>query len=587
MILHSLASLYDRLSRDARYQIAPRGMSLQKITFKIVLTPDGRLVDIQDCRVSQAGGAHRPNPVVVLGPTKASGSGFNPCFLWDNASYLLGFNPKGEKPERAAKAFQESRKFHLQVQETLRSARFDAVCAFFREWNPELAGTFPVLAEAGTGFGLFQIQAEAAWVHEDPVIRAWWEHRADETEEVVLGACLVTGEIRPLARLHDKIKGVVGTQGGGGALVGFNEGAFTSYGKEQSYNAPVDRDVAFRYATALNAILDGPMSQRHRLRVGDSTVAFWTERPSVTEDVFAQFAERGSDALTEVEQSQDEVVRGKLKVFLTALRDGRERYAELDDDPDGTRFYMLGLGPNAGRVSVRFFHTCSLADFLDNLRRHHRDIGNVPSPAVGNRRADPEFPPTWLLLRQTVRDAKDIPPLLTGALLRAVLTGAPYPEALFAAVLRRIRADHVINYCRACVLKGYLNRNLEQEVTVSLDPARPDPAYRLGRLFAALEKTQKDALGESLNSSIRDSFYGAASATPGVVFPRLLRTYRHHLAKLETGKRIWRERLVQEILDPLVGFDSHLGLAEQGLFAVGYYHQMRDFYSKREAVDSD
>ncbi len=116
---------------------------------------------------------------------------------------------------------------------------------------------------------------------------------------------------------------------------------------------------------------------------------------------------------------------------------------------------------------------------------------------------------------------------------------------------------------------------------MALDPERSDPAYRLGRLFAALEKTQKDALGGNLNTTIRDSFYSSASATPGTVFPRLLRTYQHHLAKLEGGMRVNRERLVQEILAPMDTFPAHLSLQGQGLFALGYYHQTRDFYTKR------
>ena len=153
---------------------------------------------------------------------------------------------------------------------------------------------------------------------------------------------------------------------------------------------------------------------------------------------------------------------------------------------------------------------------------------------------------------------------------------------LYAAVIRRIGADTTINYARACVIKGYLNRNLSKEVSMSLDPERHDPAYRLGRLFAALEKTQKDALGEGLNTTIRDSSYGAASSTPGTIFPRLLRTYQHHLAKLEGGRKVNREKLVQEIMAPLGTFPAHLNLPDQGLFAVGYYHQTREFYTKRE-----
>jgi CRISPR-associated protein Csd1 len=202
-------------------------------------------------------------------------------------------------------------------------------------------------------------------------------------------------------------------------------------------------------------------------------------------------------------------------------------------------------------------------------------------PAGGKRPADPEFPPAWLLLQQTARETKNVPSILSGPLLHAIITGIRYPEGLYAAVMRRIRADSVVNYPRACLIKGYLNRNLNKEVSMSLDSSRADPAYRLGRLFATLEKTQQDALGGNLNKTIRDSFYSSASATPGSVFPRLLRTYQHHIAKLEGGRRVNREKLIQEILDPLGTFPTHLGLPDQGLFAIGYYHQTRDFYAKR------
>jgi CRISPR-associated protein Csd1 len=589
MILQSLCALYDRLRDDRVYQIAPPGYSLQKITFKVVISPEGHLVDIQDARIPLEG-SRRPRQELVLGSTKPSGSGLNPCFLWDNSGYMLGFEPEDDNPGRTVKAFEAFRRRHVEHQSEIRSWKFDAVCAFLRSWAPAKAKSFPALAEAAaTGFGVFQIRGETAWVHEDPTIDEWWrKHRTDEEEADVRGICLVSGDEQPLARLHEKIKGVAGAQGAGAPIVGFNEDAFESYGKKQSFNAPVGRDAAFRYGIALNALLDGPQNRKHRMTLGDTTVVFWTERPTVTEDIFVRFAGEGLETI-ESDASQDEGVRQKLEAFLRALREGREKYADLDVDPDATPFFILGLSPNAGRVAVRFFHRGTVAELLENLRRHYRDIGHVPQPQAGKRRADPEFPPAWLLLRQSGREREDPPPLIAGPLLRSILTGAPYPDALYSAVLRRIGADRDVNYPRACVLKGYLNRNLRREVSMSLDPNRADPAYRLGRLFAALEKTQRDALGEKLNKTIRDSFYGSASATPASVFPRLLRTYQHHLAnpKLEGGSRVNREKLVQEILDPLTAFPAHLGLADQGLFAIGYYHQTRDFYTKREDKEVD
>ena len=327
------------------------------------------------------------------------------------------------------------------------------------------------------------------------------------------------------------------------------------------------------------SVLDGPMSPKHRFRLGDATVAFWTDKPTLVEDVFAEFAQNGSVSL-EREEVQDEATRQKLQSFLEALRKGREAFGELGEDPDESRFYILGLSPNAARLSLRFFYKNTLSELLENLRKHYRDIKTKPQKASGKRKGDPEFPPNWILLRQTARDSKDVPPILAAPLLRAIFTGANYPDGLVQAILRRIHADRTVNYPRACAIKGYLVRNKNMEVSMSLDKERKDTSYRLGRLFAALEKTQSEAL-QGLNKTIRDRFYSSASATPRGVFPRLLRTYQHHLSKLGGGHKVNREKLVQEILDPVDDFPAHLNLADQGLFAIGYYHQTQDFYKKR------
>ncbi len=594
MPLQTLYKLHERLEREPDYGIAPQGRSFQRITFLVVVEADGRLVDILDARLP---GERRPEPrrVLVLGATKPPGSGLNPCFLWDAPGYLLGWDARPERAVRARETFAAFRRHHLEVEDAVNVPAFSSVCRFLERWDPDQAEEFPILEELATGFGVFQMRGETAYVHGHPEIQAWWDRRtgADpermrvwwqarggEAGEAPSGQCLITGRTAPIARTHDKIKGVSGSQSSGATIAGFNDPAYWSYGLEQSYNAPVSVEAARRYTAALNALLGGPRRDKHRLNVGGTTVVFWTGRPSAVEDVFALFAREGSAALEEV---QDETLRAKLHAFLTALRRGREAYPDLGEEPDATPFFILGLAaPTPARIAVRFFHRGTVTELLTNLRRHHADIGIDRRFGEHSKRPEPELPPVWYLLAETRPPGGGAPPLLPPALLESIVTGSRYPDALYTTVMRRVSADRIVNYARACVIKGYLVRNCRREVSMSLDTSRTDPAYRMGRLFATLEKTQLDALGGNLNATIRDRFYSSASATPAAVFPRLLRTYQHHLAKLEGGHKVNREKLVQEILDPLQGFPTHLGLEGQGLFALGYYHQMNDFYRSKD-----
>jgi CRISPR-associated protein Csd1 len=529
--------------------------------------------------------------ITVPGSTKSSGSGFNPCFLWDNTGYMLGYKPNDKDPARTQQTFNSFREMHLARLSEINSPAYHAVCQFLKTWNPEKSSQYFLLQEVSVGFGVFQITGETGYVHDDPLVRDWWTRQQSQKSENPIGQCLLTGSIAPISRLHQpKIKRV-GDQPES-LLVSFNEPAYESYGKEQSFNAPVSENAAFRYTTALNALLAGPKSYKHRFALADTTLVFWTKEPTLTEDIFAQFAAYGS-IVPERPEVQDESLREKIELFLEALRKGKEAYSEIDKSPDETPFFLLGLtGQAKGRIGVRFFYRNTISRLLDNLRQHYAEMGIERQYKEDAKYPDPEFPTLWQLLYETCprRNGKPerdkIPPILSGPLLRAVITGAQYPELIFSAVMRRIHAHgtdnagNIINYLRACIIKGYLIRNQKKEVSMALDLNRKEPAYLVGRLFAALEKTQQDALGE-VGATIRDRFYSAASATPGAVFPRLLRTYQHHLAKMERGK-VGREILVREILEPMTSFPAHLNLTDQGLFAIGYYHQMKDLWTSKQ-----
>jgi CRISPR-associated protein Csd1 len=584
MILQALNELYDRLKDDPSYGIAPPGFSPQQISFKVVINPDGSLFEFQDARTKDSKGKLRPQQMLVPGNSHPSGSGITPLFLWDKQDYLLGRPPEKKPAEYARLRFDSFKNKHIALKSEILDPEFDAVCSFLSSWDPDDLDKYPILKEVGLGYGIFQLRGKNKPVHQSPKVNVWWlshQEKPEEEGEQPFSQCLITGEVTQILSVHPKIKGV--GEKAETAIVSFNERAYESFGKSQSLNAPVGKLAAFQYVTALNALLVGPQSSKHRIRVGDTTTVFWTEQPTLLEDCLASIFSSGSQQ----SDGQDPAQRDRIARLLEAVRAGG---VFNDFNESRTPFHILGLAPNAARLSIRFYHRSTIGDLLSRLHDHQQALSMVREydHAVGKRLPDPEFPAIWQILRETAREADEIPPLLGGALTRAIIEGTPYPEGLFAVFIGRIRADRKVNYLRAATLKAILTRNHHLSISTMLDPTNHDPAYLLGRLFAALEKTQEDALG-SLNTGLRDRFYGSASATPAAVFPKLMRTYQHHLSGLNGGAKTNRDKLVQEIVAGISseGFSRQFGLREQGIFAIGYYHQRKDFFTKKEQVPTN
>lgn len=590
MILQRLTEYYDRVAADLQLSgsLPTPGFSRQKVSFCIVLEPDGQFQQFASM-LELVGRRRVAQSLLVPGETKPPGQGLNPGFLWDNAAYLLGFSSEPAKWERARASFEAFRQRHLAAETEIGSESFGAVCAFLRNWQPLSARPSEAwLAEITSNFGVFRIAGERRFVHEDPKVAAYWNRRFDSRDGGPEGMCLITGEVGPIARLHEpKIKGVIGAQTSGALLVSFNDTAYTSFGKDQSFNAPVRVDAVFKYANALNHLL---ARDDRRLRLGDATVTFWSERPTQLEDFISDI---WNDAPPPPANAPAEE-RGradKVRLFLTQLRDGHAGGAAIDED--GIRFFILALSPNASRLSVRAWQDTSVGEMKGRLAQHMIDM-----ELIGAREGDP--PP---MLRRIVNaagraetdsagrvkgyDVDSVPPTLAAALLRAVLSGGPYPQSLLSAMVNRLRADGAVTHPRIAAIKACLVRNSRlqghpKEIAVALDTTRSEPAYVTGRLFAILEKIQEDSVEGSLNSTIKDRYFSSASATPGVAFPRLIRLSQHHLAKLETGRRIAHEKRLGEVMNKLDGFASHFRLEDQGLFAVGYFHQRQDFFIKRD-----
>ena len=426
--------------------------------------------------------------------------------------------------------------------------------------------------------------AEREFLHQRPFVRDIWLNRLEQGAK---GLCLVTGERASIARLHPSVKGVTGAQPAGASMVSFDKDAFKSFGKERGANAPVSEGAAFAYTAALNTLLE--RDSRRRIRIGDATTVFWAE--AAGDEAHADAAEDLFSVLAEPPTDDEETA--KVRNTLDAVAKGRP-LAEVNPEVDEeTRFCVLGLAPNAARVSIRFWHRNTIGEFARCIGEHWNDLRLEPAPW--------RTPPAaWRLLRETAAQGKaqNIPPTLGGALMRAILGGGPYPRSLLAAVVGRMRADKHVTGRRAAICKACLARDHrlglgEEDVPVGLSREEANPAYRLGRLFAEYEKVQQ-AAHPNVKATIRDRYFGAASATPASVFPLLARNSMHHLAWLRKndkgGLARWFDGQIGEILDGMgTVFPRSLRLEDQGRFAIGYYHQntKRKAAKEEDGQDSD
>ena len=577
MILQELAHYYERKAQDPNSALAPEGFEQKEIPFVIVLNEDGALVQIEDTR-SLVGKKKRARSFLVpQGVKKTSGVAAN--LLWDNAEYVLGVVTKG-KPERviAQHVAFKARLAELPTDD----AGIISINAFLANLPQEQLAQDPAWEEiVATNPNLtFQLRGDAELVcQRAEVVAHLLAGETDATQETTQGICLVTGQPAEIERLHPSIKGVWGAQSSGANVVSFNQRSFESYGKEgkQGENAPVSKQAVFAYTTALNHLLGKDSAQR--MQVGDASTVFWADKECLLENSFASlWSEPGKD-------DSDRNTRA-VKALLESIQQG-----SLNASDEKTRFFVLGLAPNAARIAVRFWQTGTVKNFSLRIARHFDDI------AIDHAQHEPPYLSLFRLLVNTAGQGKadNIPPNLGGDTLRAILAGLPYPETLLQGAVRRIRAEQEVNYPRAALIKACINRKIrfqhpndpafQEELKVSLDLSNTHPGYRLGRLFAVLEKIQEEA-NPGLNATIRDRFYGAASSTPVTVFSNLMKLSKHHLAKIDNkGRAVNLEKWIGEIMDGLTDFPALLPIADQGRFAIGYYHQKQAFYAKKSESD--
>lgn len=638
-ILQALTAFYDRLERrgqeDGRAIVPAPGQKPVEIDYVLEIDLDGRPVELKKRHVSEGrrragklmmpGTAYNPKPekgdshwedLSFAGRT----SGRRSFVLWDKTSYVFGVaakKTKGDKktvlePEISKKSREDHDAFVAAHRALLGEADEPELRAFLRfleTWKPE--------DWAERGFASDALDRNVAFEMAGKRVRLDQLSKAKEFARGVIASatparhCLASGEVKPFAARHPQFR-VTGAQSSGASLVSYNADAFVSFEQDKAATAPVSEEAAFKYGAALNWLLDRDNGRMFRL--GETTVVFWADdkstkrgeeaaieaeealRYEMTDDS-APAAGRDGESDTDVEDDLADDEDRDVDAFDTAeleAQAGNVRHLRRAPDmskldPD-TRLHVLGLSPNAGRIAVRFWLVDTWGHLSENIARFKRDVRIEPPDRNPDKKA-------YALLFETAVQGKaeNIPKRLGGELARAILTGTPYPQTLFAAVIGRIRADKRINAARAGLCKAFIVRNFKREdFPVALDTESDNEAYNLGRLFAVYEYAEKSVADR--NATIRDKFIGAASATPRRVFPILMRGYEHNasaLAKGDGNKRgagIKAAKTVSQILGRFGGempFPKALPLDSQGRFFVGYYHQMQALYTKAEGAATD
>jgi len=619
MILQALCRYYDILERDKDVEISTVGRSPANVSFALVISRDGELTNIIDLRTD----GKKPQPKVMDVPyQKSRSSNTYPYFLCDKAEYVFGVEriengPKRKKLEdnsgivavleesekasiivskRSAERHERFRDLHHKLLDGIDDAPIDSFLKFLDAWKPESFMDNPKAQEYWEEIleGNLVFECDGDYLHDNKAAqRAWDEQGGSDPPDNgdMVAQCLISGLSEPIARSHQKIKGVNGSQVTGASLVSFNDAAFCSYGKEQSFNAPVSRTSETKYTTVLNFLLK--RESKNRIQIDDTTIVFWAETSDRTYiDLVSFFLDpRTVKPKDDGESSDDTTVKDERTLqlmgdILKKVKNGQPvPEKEVAIDPAATNFYILGLSPNNARLAVRFWYQDSFGHFLTRVAQHHLDMEIVRDDF------GPPYTSVYRLLKESVpqsSNAKAPSPLLDGLLMRAILEGTPYPLQLYGEMLDRVRVERSINYIRAGFIKAHLLRltrsrstNLKEElITVSLNEDSSSVPYRLGRLFAVLEKAQSDTKRDA-KSTINSKYFGSAATTPAVVFPVLLKLAQHHMEKSDWGFK--SNQMIEEVMSGIDRFPAYLTLEDQGMFMLGYYHQRKDFFKKRDA----
>lgn len=596
MLTKALCDYYDVLAKQGK--ALPDGYSNVKIHYLVCLTPDGEIDEIIDWQETESVPSgkdklkDRPVPRNIVMPKRTEKSGIDSNIIEHRPLYLFGLNYENDiltttdKTEKAKKSNEAFVKVNLDFIDGLDSPVINAYKAFIKNWepeneteNPHLLGLQKKYAKSGYAFCLSGYSNSL--LHEDKLIAQKWQEHIESlkanSENSVIAQCAISGNKEPIARIHNKISGVYGGLSTGTGLICFNNESENSYGNEQSYNSNISEQSMKKYSEALNYLLN---NKKHCSTLDEMTIAFWANNDNEQCNDLMSALVFGDKDVMNAERTQN-----MLKDIIKDAKEGNitpERIASIDDIDPNVDFYMVGLKPNSSRLSLKFIYRKRFGELLENVAKHQSDmqISEDINPI-----------PLWRIKKEMISPKssnKTVDPALLSKIFESIIYGTPYPNFLLSTMVRRVKTDVDINInpIRAGIIKACINRksrflNQKEELKLALDKENKNPAYLCGRLFAVLEKLQQDASNNSLNRTIKDSYFSSASSKPAIVFPKLLKLAQYHMKKLERAK--YYNILIGEIMDMLgQEFPKTLSLADQGIFIIGYYQQYQNFFVKKE-----
>ena len=565
MILKALYDYYNRCDN-----LPAKGLEEKEIGFLLVLSPEGQFLRFEDCRT---GKDHARVYLVKKHVGRSSAAVAN--YLYDNSAYVLGYSEKSNgkeqlyldtfkaKVESIGDAFPDNkditaiRKFYSNSRDMI--IELVSRDALWEDIKKNLSKKYSTFS--------FRIEGDLKIVAEKKELLQLEEcNDKAEADDI----CLVSGKHGPSVETTTATM-IPGSQAIA-KLVSFQvNSGYDSYGKTKCGNAPISEEAEFAYTTALNSMLQ--KGSRNKFMLGTRTFVFWA---SNNNEASKETEESLFDLLGFSEDTNDDPNARIVKVrkVFESINSGMLK-TDLDD-----KFYILGLAPNSARIAVVYWSETTLKDFAGKILKHFSDM------EIQDTRKDKK---PYMGIREIISSVtlggkmSDATPNLPEAVVKSIFQGLPYPQTLYSACLRRIRAEQKLTITRAAIIKAYLNKNSNnnKKIDIMLDKDNNNQGYLCGRLFAVLDKIQEDA---NNISSIRERYMNAASSTPSAVFATILNLSVHHSEKLEEGRRIYFEKLKQEILDKVSaeGFPTHLDLQDQGRFFVGYYHQRQDFFTSKK-----